>query len=448
MEATRVKADPTKAFFVRTITRDIRLEDCILDLVDNSLDGARSMLGAPASTIDGKIDFSKFLVEIHFSEDGFSIVDNCGGISLDDAINYAFTFGRREDDDPEDYTIGVYGIGMKRAVFKLGNQVSVRSTNRPPKKGAAPEPFEVTIDVPEWLKSPTWDFDLGPSDPLSKPGVEIVVKDLNDEVAAVFATPGFENNMRRLLGRDYSRFISHGLTIKVNGKAIRPFEFGILQSDTIKPFRADFTFRDVRVELISGMAAQPSESDDPDEDAEKEDRSGWYVLCNDRLVLAADKSIITGWGYEGKNRWHPQYRGFIGIVHFSAKSTEDLPLTTTKRSIDPDRQVYKGAIGRMIELTRAWIDYTNKRKSALEEAKSLEGGAKYVPAFDLPINKTLSYPTLTSAPRVKEITIQYPKLQRLVRDLAQGFGDPGLSAREVGNRSFDYAYRELVGEVE
>ena len=37
---SKVGANPTKAFFVTMITRDITLEDCILDLIDNSVDGA------------------------------------------------------------------------------------------------------------------------------------------------------------------------------------------------------------------------------------------------------------------------------------------------------------------------------------------------------------------------------------------------------------------------
>jgi hypothetical protein len=38
-------ANPTKAFFVTMITRDITLEDCILDLIDNSVDGANGFGG-------------------------------------------------------------------------------------------------------------------------------------------------------------------------------------------------------------------------------------------------------------------------------------------------------------------------------------------------------------------------------------------------------------------
>ena len=36
---TIIKAGPTKAFFVRMLTRDIELADAILDLLDNCVDG-------------------------------------------------------------------------------------------------------------------------------------------------------------------------------------------------------------------------------------------------------------------------------------------------------------------------------------------------------------------------------------------------------------------------
>jgi hypothetical protein len=418
-----------------------------LDLVDNSLDGARNQLGNPIPSLSRKADFSKFVVDIRFSETQFSILDNCGGISLDDAVNYAFTFGRRDSDSPEEYSIGIYGIGMKRAVFKMGDSVVVRSTPSRPKAKAQDEPFVVKINVPTWLKSEDWDFDLEGSDPLPESGVEIVVSSLRENISSEFESPAFENGLRRMLARDYSRFIDHGLAIKVNGRRIQAYDFAILKSNKIIPYHAEFMLRGVRVEIIAGMAAAPADSEDPDADSENEDRSGWYVLCNDRMVVAADKTELTGWGYGGKRRWHPQYRGFIGIILFSAPLADQLPLTTTKRSIEKDHVIYRAALARMIELTGEWIEYTNKRKVSLDEAKSFERSAGSVRAFEVPITKSIRFPALSSAaPKIAEVTIQYSKLQRLVRGLAVRLGNPNMSAREVGSRSFDYAYKEIVGD--
>lgn len=446
MEQTRVHANPTKAFFVHTITRDIKLEDCILDLVDNSVDSARSLLPEPTPSLSDRTDFSRFFVNIGFSADAFEITDNCGGISLDDAVNYAFTFGRLESDAPEDYSIGIYGIGMKRAVFKMGNHVEISSTyGGKSAKSDSEEPFVVSINVKEWLKSPEWDFELSSAEPLPQPGVSINVAHLHENIRDEFENPTFAPRLRKMLSRDYCRFIERGFTVRVNEKRVKPFDFSVLSGGQVVPYHAEFMLKNVKVEIIAGMAARPSDTVDPDEEGDKEDRSGWYVLCNDRMVVAADKTDLTGWGYGGRNRWHPQYRGFIGIILFSAKEADQLPLTTTKRSIDKDHDVYRLALARMVELTRLWTEYTNKRKAALDEAKAAEARAEPVTAFNAPPSKSMKFPQLTPvAQRTTDVTIQFSKPLKQVKDLALKLGDLAMSAREVGSRAFDYAYREMV----
>lgn len=42
----KIHTSPTKDFFIKMITRDIALEDCIFDLLDNAIDGARRQAGA------------------------------------------------------------------------------------------------------------------------------------------------------------------------------------------------------------------------------------------------------------------------------------------------------------------------------------------------------------------------------------------------------------------
>ena len=96
--ADTVRADPTKEFFVSMITRDISLEDCILDLIDNSADGARRSVLREASgdgVTDGTLDYSGYHVDVLFNEEQFKIEDNCGGIEIEIAKKYAFRFGRR-----------------------------------------------------------------------------------------------------------------------------------------------------------------------------------------------------------------------------------------------------------------------------------------------------------------------------------------------------------------
>lgn len=108
---------PTKDFFINMLTRDIDLNDAILDLLDNCLDGAiRSIKSDTTQDVEKK--YSGFHADITINNKFFKIQDNCGGISRDIAENYAFRMGRdgKRDNLP---TIGIYGIGMKRAIFKI-----------------------------------------------------------------------------------------------------------------------------------------------------------------------------------------------------------------------------------------------------------------------------------------------------------------------------------------
>ena len=141
----RAEASPTKQFFVSMLTRDINLADAILDLVDNCLDGALQL--AKGENVDYRIHF----VKIELRAAHFSIEDNCGGIPREVAKNYAFKMGREPDDErnSETETIGMYGVGMKRAIFKMGREALVRTRY-------GNDTFEVPI-TSAWLDAKSWE---------------------------------------------------------------------------------------------------------------------------------------------------------------------------------------------------------------------------------------------------------------------------------------------------
>ena len=447
---TKAVANPTKAFFVRMITRDITLEDCILDLIDNSVDGAWRTAGSKPMGLDETIDLSPFSIKIVGEPDRFSIKDNCGGMTLDDAVEHAFSFGRPATDHGDAYSIGVYGIGMKRAVFKLGRDISVRSTFVDDDDRRLS--FEVPIDVDDWLSddSPPWDFDIVEADDLDENGVEIVVEELTTGSKTSFDSPAFIQNLWRTIARDYSLHLDRGLSISLNGEEIAGWEIELREGDGFAPMRIEYEDEVegdlVKVELIGGMAAPPPDSGDPDVEDEGERRFGWYVVCNGRIVLAADKTSISGWGTDGWPQWHRQYSGFIGMIIFTAEDAGALPLTTTKRSVDTSSEVYRRARPKMREVTRAWIDYTNSRKQALDEAKAVEAAAKPVKLRALPKRETVTLPRYSAKPVERVGNIGYSVPVTRIKKLARAMGKATLSYRDVGLRSFEYAYDDLVGE--
>src|SRR6266849_9758002 len=190
-------ASPTKQFFIRMITRDIRLEDCILDLIDNSLDGATRLIHKKLPSRDEDNKFAGF--EISLSLDGeFSISDNCGGIGLKLAKEVAFHFGRPKDAPPDkDYMIGLYGIGMKRAMFKLGKLIKIESSTKD-------DAFKMMIDVDAWEKKTEWNFEMNVVKPWTPVGTNIQIPTLTKEVQVQMRDSTFVSELRRLIARDYA----------------------------------------------------------------------------------------------------------------------------------------------------------------------------------------------------------------------------------------------------
>ena len=101
------------------LVKDIELIPAVVDLVDNSVDGARRVRG------DRRLD--GLGVTITADTEAFVIEDNCGGIDIDTARHYAFRFGRPADFEGLARSVGQFGVGMKRALFKLGSSFEARS---------------------------------------------------------------------------------------------------------------------------------------------------------------------------------------------------------------------------------------------------------------------------------------------------------------------------------
>ena len=191
MGSVEAKGTPTKGLFVSVLGRDISLIAAIVDLVDNSVDGARRVRSPTESPTDTE-SFQKLWIRITANEDEFSITDNCGGIPLKTAVEYAFRFGRPPNASDDEfgipkYATGQFGVGMKRALFKLGNHFTVTSSTKRSR-------FQMAVDVKEWLKQDEgdWHFDIDDAEDGikvsdKKVGTTIVVDSLHATIADDFA---------------------------------------------------------------------------------------------------------------------------------------------------------------------------------------------------------------------------------------------------------------------
>ena len=336
-----VSGRPTKAFFVSMLVRDIELLPAVVDLVDNSVNGARR------ERPDG--DYTGLKVAVEASAKRFTISDNCGGMSIDTAVNYAFRFGRVLKVD--DHSIGQFGVGMKRAIFKLGRHFRVTSrTNK--------EAFVVDVDVQDWVErlgDDDWDFDLEEEEPDGTTGTVIRVDELLPEVAEQFAGTAWRTELAAELRLKHADALGRGLAIAVNGTALKPVPLEITRTKPFGPTVVSSEYgqgaRKVDVVLVCGLG--------PKGDSEA-GGGGWYVFCNGRMVLGPERTNVTVWmGKErsGLPRYHGEYARFRGYAFFDADDASALPWTTTKVGVSTDAPIWIAAREQMREISKPVIKF-------------------------------------------------------------------------------------------
>jgi len=454
----KARTEPTKSFFVNMLTRDIELKDAILDLLDNCIDGAvrsAAPLSHNARPYDG------YWASMAFSQDSFCIQDNCGGIPIEIALNSAFRLGRPqhpEQADSDGRTVGVYGIGMKRAIFKLGRSAQVVSNGT--------EPFEVLVS-PEWMDSEQWDpfelVDINPNTDTPK-GTSVMVNQLHASVKKDLMSKDWIENFKRYIANHYALIISKGFEVRieamgVSSDPIKAAEFalavsGDLGGGGVQPYIYQGEMDGVSINIFAGLLQKPLNSQEiAVAEVEPGDKSlaGWTIACNDRVVVSRDRTFLTGWGTGGVPQYHGQYSVIAGIVILSASEVDKLPLTTTKRGLDGSSPVYAMVLEIMREATKKLTAFTNAYKTDEDRRELLDEAPKKNLA-ELRTFEKLSVvtsgrfsgfkvmrPNLPQPPRKSTIPrISFKASKAEISSLRVFFEDDDLTNNEVGREAFDY----------
>jgi len=434
-----------------------------LDLLDNCVDGILR-----SDKADGKNKpYSGFHAEIEFKKDSFMISDNCGGIpwTLHD---YAFKMGRASDRKPDvPGGVGVYGIGMKRAIFKMGRRCLISTQN-------GSNSYEVDIK-PAWVADENqWTLPVhGAKRAMAEDGTTVVVGDLYPDITKRFAddAESFKSKLRDMVATHYAFIIDKGLRVSINRDPVKPRPTRLVFSQKttgsrIQPYIFKGRTDDgVNVYLAVGFTRPiPSQDEVASEQEEKQYSSleaGWTVLCNDRAVLYCNRDELTGWGEANVPRYHTQFTAISGIVEFKAADASKLPTTTTKRGIDTSSRLYLQVKNKMREGMRIFTDYTNKWKTRADESRKqikeagpplsfdevksaaghlrfsttraqVLGGKQYRP--QLPMPKSIQ-------PQTKRISFVKDAVE--VRSVADYlFDDPETDPSRVGEECFDLIHRE------
>jgi hypothetical protein len=445
-----VSGDPTKDFFITMLIKDISLKDAIGDLVDNSVDAIKSKANND--------DLSNYFININLDAKGFQIIDNGSGIEEDIARKYAFKLGKPKEHRLLKHSIGRFGIGMKRAFFKLGNEIHVESI-------APKSRFVIDIPVNTWRKNESeWNFrfssvGVNETNQSDSTGTKIKIQDLAEDAKESFKKIQFENDLIDEIAREQVLNINRGLNIKINDNKLSPDPITLKYTDEIIPafwkhsFKHTNTeskkFEDLNVEILAGVGE------------EAEDEGGWNVFCNDRLIIDRDTSYITGWtgtGGDGVAKYHQQFWGFRGYVFFSTNDSALLPWNTTKTGIDPESADYIAVRKKMIEIMKDVFLLLNRQKKEREKDNPQKDqilNNKIITAVSVPILNIIKekakltpkfqFPNIINAVKESDLqvirykvpTIQFNKVKKAIG---------GTSPSDVGSKTFDYFYDNEVGD--
>ena len=172
--------------------------------------------------------------------------------------------------------------------------------------------------------------------------------------------------------------------------------------------------RKLSVKIFAGVSTQSMED------------YGWYVYCNDRLVLKADRSSTTGWREEFEDpnlgtavkipKAHSQFSRFRGYVFFESDDLSLLPWNTKKSGINENSDIYQSVKLEMMIAMRQILDFLNE----LDREKDLDEKPLTELIDDAEQNHTVRLseiankkPSQFTAPSAKAGSVPPPKLQRI-----------------------------------
>jgi hypothetical protein len=310
--------------------------------------------------------------------------------------------------------------------------------------------FVIDVDVPTWKAKrdsqgrELWEFEFAELDetPQSgQQGTKVTVDTLRDDVAGELGSKTFETSLLRLMEAAHEQSVHHKLEIMVNQHAVADRSSVLLEGHGIKPIKSERTF-DVS-DRVSGHRSTVSATIYAGVAESSASASGWYVICNGRQILQADKSATTGWDSVVDDlvipKAHGQFARFRGYIFFESDNAAALPWNTMKNAVDPESPVYQAALIEMQLAMRKVIDFLNALDAENETGDTvLQEAIKHAtpkPLRQLTTSSTFVYPKPGTTKSVfTRISFTRPNEEV---DFARTFFGV-TAAKAVGERVFEY----------
>lgn len=359
-ETVKLRTGIDSNFLADTLTTDIELTDALFDLIDNSIDAARNSIISDDFSKDIRglpSDYSGYKIKLRFGCDSIIIEDNCIGMDTNVIERSAFYTGMRSN---HKYGIGYYGLGLKRALLKVGSKYGMITSN-------GEHVYKAVFDKNTFSSDDEHALIAKKYSSKEKHKTIFIVNELHSNIKSQISDKEWLTNAINELSIRYSIFLRKGLEITiVNSQKNHKDTLAITPS--VPELRIDGVMRDINDELNEssvkcdfyvGVHREykfPGEWGHDQKLNEKLTKSyGIYYICNDRVIVSASTENRHGF----ITQWHPEYGGFICLAYITGENPKDLPWNTAKTELKVNSSLFLSIRKKIEPLAKTYRSQAN-----------------------------------------------------------------------------------------
>ncbi|MDN3548921.1 ATP-binding protein [Mucilaginibacter aquaedulcis] len=308
-----VEASPSKRIY-HSIIADYHLDIALCELIDNALDNWKYSGKKQKLTVKIDLDYSRQIIQIS---------DDSGGLK-EDEIQLIVSPGYSKNIG-DDLSIGFFGVGSKRAVVALAEEIKIFTRFKKEKT--------LYVEINDsWISDSSWDVEVFQVDNIAENSTLIELVKLR--------SPLVEDNHAEAvnhLGATYSQFlINEDFEIILNDRTVDPitfesWSFPLGFEPTNFSGKIDLgTKGSVDVNILGGL----TRSGDP-----SGGEYGAYFYCNRRLIARAYKGSEIGYRQIRIGQPHPSVSLARAIIKINGPASL-MPWNSSKSDINIKHPTY------------------------------------------------------------------------------------------------------------
>lgn len=419
-EVDNINAVPSKRLFL-SIIADYSLNRSICELIDNAID---------IWVKSGRQRHLNVDILLNKDQQFICVSDNAGGVKK--AELHLIVGPGQTSNLPTDETIGIFGVGSKRAVVALSQDIKITTRYKKLKT------HRVEFDE-SWLENDDWHLPVYEVDDIAEGTTIIELQRLRVQI-----TDGVLNHLREHLEATYARFLKDKkCSIKINTEKLTPLDFENWAYPPKYPphkYYGDLTTEDgkvVKVQVLAGLTKESSPA---------AGEYGVYFYCNDRLITRGLKSYSVGFAKGLAGNPHPSVSLTRVIVSLNGEA-DLMPWNSSKSAINPNHHIFLAFRGWLVQVVKDYASLSRRWEGSWPD-----NVFKY-PSGKMVVKKIDNFPEARKSylPPLPKSKLRYGDLvqnanRKVVKDKpwAKGLYEAMIAVDLIGNQRLEQKNRILL----